>query len=140
MSLIDRIQVLDLKSFVDDRGTLVQLFDQDFKIVRAYVVDNFGKNTIRGFHKNFEEWKYFYVIKGSVKFIIAENEDKIKIIILSAKKPQLLIIPPELWNGWKALEDGSLLLGFSNRVMLNHKDERLDPYAFGKDIWEVKDR
>jgi dTDP-4-dehydrorhamnose 3,5-epimerase-like enzyme len=140
MSLIEKIQILDLKSFIDDRGELVQLFDQDFKIVRAYVVGNFDKNTVRGFHKNLEEWKYFYVVKGSVKFVIVENENNIKTIILSVKKPQLLIIPPNLWNGWKALEDDSLLLGFSNRVMTNHKDERLDPYAFGKDIWEVKNR
>jgi len=140
MSLLEKIQVLDLKSFVDDRGELIQLFDRDLKIVRAYVVGNFDKNTIRGFHKNFEEWKYFYVLKGSVKFIIAENENNIKIIILSANKPQLLIIPPELWNGWKSLEDGSLLIGFSNRLMTNHKDERLEPFAFGKDIWEVKNR
>ena len=129
----------DLKCFVDDRGFLIQLFDE-LKVVRAYAVSNFNKNTIRGYHKNFKEWKYFCVLKGSAKFIVAKNKKEIYSFTLSEKKPQLLHVPPEWWNGWKALECDTILLGFSDVTMKNHKDRRMSPYAFGKKIWEVEDR
>jgi len=139
--MVEGVKVIDLKSFVDDRGYLVQLFDEDIKIKRCYVVSNFDKSTIRAFHKNFDEKKYFFVLKGSVKFVLSSDKnDKQQTIILSSKNPQLLIVPAGVWNGWKALEDDTILIGFSDKIMKEHKDERIDPFKFGKDIWEVKPR
>ena len=139
--MIEGVKVIDLKSFVDDRGYLVQLFDGGLEIKRGYTVNNFDKGTIRAFHKNFDEWKYFLVPKGSAMFVLFSDKDaEPQKIILSSKKPQMLVIPPGIWNGWKALENNTILIGFSDKTMKEHKDERCNPFKFGKEIWEVKSR
>ena len=135
-------ELKDLKNIVEERGRIVQYFNNDFPtdIKRIYIVENFNKDTIRGFHKNFNETKYFTVLKGSVRFVCINENNEIYTYTLSSKKPQLLIIPEKWWNGWKALEEDTLLYGMANTILEEHKDERCPYDSFGMKIWEVKNR
>ena len=135
------IKKINLKRNQDDRGILDQIYDSNLpaEVKRIYAVYNFSKETIRGFHKNLNEWKYFYVLIGSVKFVLIENGNKIQEFILSDKVPEILIIPPNVWNGFKALEDNTLVLGLSSATLLEHRDERM-PIGSYKRYFEVKSR
>lgn len=135
-------KVKDLKNIVEERGRIIQYFNNDFPtdIKRIYTVENFNKNTIRGFHKNFKETKYFTVLSGSVRFVCVNELEEVHIFTLSSKKPQLLIIPEEWWNGWKALEDNTLLYGMANTTLEEHEDERCPIDTFDMKVWEVKNR
>jgi len=149
---------VSIKFNVDDRGILWQIFDiKNDKlsfdgleylelpvIKRVYKVENFNKDTIRGMHFHKREWKFFTVIKGSVKFVISQTEevtDKTKTFVLSCKKPEILIVPPNNYNGWKALEDGTVVLGLSNFSLEESlKDDfRILPTSFMK-LFEVENR
>jgi len=147
-----------LKISIDDRGFLWQFFDTKEKqisfngkdygkvppIKRVYMVGNFSKDTVRGMHYHSEEWKYFIVVKGSVKFVISQTEvisDKTKTFILSDRVPEVLVVPPKNYNGWKALEDNTLLLGISNFSLeeTSKDDYRIPPDNF-MEIFKVKSR
>ncbi|MHA1364835.1 MAG: WxcM-like domain-containing protein [Candidatus Heimdallarchaeota archaeon] len=134
------VEIIDCPAFVDDRGWLVQIYEKvDLpEMKRMYLVSNFDKKLVRAFHKNFNETKLFYVIKGSVKFILSDGKET-KTIVISSKKPQLLVIGSEIWNGWRSLEDETLLLGFASTTMAEHKDERCPPDSF-KAQWDVLSR
>ena len=144
--------------FIDDRGLLWQLFDtkeekitfdgkkyEDYPLIkRIYKVENFSKNTIRGMHFHKKEWKFFIVLKGSAKFVISPTEKiskKTKVFVLSDRKPEVLIVPPNNYNGWKALEEGTILLGMSNFSLEESlKDDfRIPPDNF-LDLFRVKNR
>jgi len=145
-----------VKLIIDDRGFLSQIFDGkndkitfnglDYlelpKIRRIYLVGNFSKNIIRGMHYHEKEWKYFFVIKGSAKFVVSPEDkptEKTKIFVLSDKKPEVLIVPPKNYNGWKALEEGTLILGMSNFSLEESlKDDKRIPVTNFLDLFKVK--
>jgi dTDP-4-dehydrorhamnose 3,5-epimerase-like enzyme len=138
--MIEGVKLLQLPSFEDERGKLTQIFEEAKglpKARRIYLVKNWDKSTIRAFHKNLSEGKYFFVISGTVKFVLVDDRPRSPTyrqqdtIILSSDKPAVLVVPPEVHNGWKALTGDALLLGIADAVMAEHKDERVPPDSFG---------
>jgi len=141
-------KLIELEAKVDDRGFLYQVYQAapDLpEIKRIYVVGNFSKGTIRGFHKHEVEWKLFFVARGSSKMVLVrereEGPPEIQTFILTTKRPQLIVVPPRYYNGWMSLEDETLLIGLSTLTLEEslRDDFRVSPYKFG-DVWEVKPR
>lgn len=145
-------KIYEGKAFCDDRGTLIAVNDFDFKRVkRFYQIENNSTKVIRAFHGHMKEAKYVFVPKGSVKIItskILETDEKIKYLsdfksyVLSSKVPQVLYIPKGHANGFKALEEGTIIQFFSTATLEQSKNDdlRLDWDASGKEIWETKNR
>lgn len=135
-----------LTCHVDDRGFLTQIYgnyNEKFPAAkRIYVVGNFGKGTIRGFHKHEREWKCYFVCNGSAKFVVVDKKKGVSAYTLSSKSPTVLIVPPTYFHGWLSLEDNTMLIGISNKSLEEslEDDARIDPFSFGKDAWEVKAR
>lgn len=141
--MIEGVKLLEVPSFTDERGKLVQIFEEARNLPKArriYIVKNWDKTTVRAFHKNFSEAKYFFILSGTVKFHLVDDrpssptyrqQDK---IILSAEEPMALVVPPEVHNGWKALTDDAVLLGIADTTMAEHRDERVPHDSFGV-IW-----
>jgi len=138
--LIEGVKLVKVLSFEDERGSLVQIFEEGENLPKArriYVVKNWNKDTVRAFHKNFSETKYFFVLSGTVKFVLIDDRPKSSTyrqeekIILTSEKPMVLVVPAEVHNGWKALTDGALLLGIADTLMAEHKDERVSQESFG---------
>jgi dTDP-4-dehydrorhamnose 3,5-epimerase-like enzyme len=149
--LIEGVEVVCVPTFVDDRGfinQIIQAADGVFpKLERLYLVGNFGKGIIRGFHKHEKEWKCFFVIKGAAKFVLvkkkSETKDDVEIEtrVITSKNPSILIVPPGIYTGWMSLEEDTIILGISNFTIIETKEDdfRVDPYFWG-DVWKVKDR
>lgn len=138
--MIEGVKLVEVPSFEDERGRLVQVFEESGNLPKArriYVVKNWNKDTVRAFHKNFSETKYFFVLSGTVKFVLMDDRPKSPTyrqqerIILTAERPTVLVVPAEVHNGWKALTDGALLLGIADTLMAEHKDERVPQDSFG---------
>jgi len=131
---------------IDDRGFLYQIYgnyEGKFPPVkRIYVVGNFSKGVIRGFHKHKEEWKSYFVTSGSAKFVVVDENNQILTYTLSSRNPTVLIVPPGYPHGWMSLEENTTLIGMSNRSLEESlsDDIRIDPFTFGKELWEVKAR
>lgn len=147
--MINKIpRVIDLEIYDDDRGFLVPLTNElrpeNFR--RVYVCGNHVKGIIRGFHLHEKEWKYFYIIKGAAKFVAIDPKDEANIysFVITERKPKLVIIPPGYANGWVSLQDETLLVALSSRTIGEIKgdndDKRIDPFKWGKEIWEIKSR
>lgn len=141
--MIEGVKLLEVPIFADERGKLIQIFEETGNLPKArrvYIVKNWDKVTVRAFHKNFAETKYFFVASGAVKFHLVDDrpssptyrqQDK---IILSAEKPTVLVVPAEVHNGWKALTDDAVLLGIADTTMAEHRDERVPHDSFGV-VW-----
>jgi dTDP-4-dehydrorhamnose 3,5-epimerase-like enzyme len=130
----------------DDRGFLYQIYGghQDgFPVAkRAYIVGNFNKGTIRGFHKHNDEWKCYFVSAGSAKFVAVDESENVSTYVLSSRNPTILIVPPKYFHGWISLEENTMLVGISNKSLEEslRDDVRIDPFTFGKEVWDVKAR
>ncbi len=133
------------KKFSDDRGEIFAFNDlTEFKPKRLYVVKNWDKKTVRGWHKNIGENKLFVCVKGVIMFLTFADEHEVDIEKTILKEGESFQVLEGVWNGWKALTDDAILLGLSDAKLLDRDDERLDPHYFmskkEKDYWAVRDR
>jgi dTDP-4-dehydrorhamnose 3,5-epimerase-like enzyme len=139
-------ELLDVDCKIDDRGYLYQIYGNLKKdhppVKRVYVIGNHSKGVVRGFHKHRGEYKYFFVVSGSAKFLVEAGEGEPTPYILSPRRPAVLVVPPGLFHGWVSLDDDTVIVGMSNYSLEESEkdDVRMDPFAFGKDIWESKPR
>ncbi len=142
----------DVQVFTDDRGCFVpfsnalslDLTKADVPVPkRAYVVVNYGRGVVRGFHFHEHEWKYFFVANGAAKFVaIDPNEPREQyVFVASARKPGLVVVPPYYANGSVSLEDQTIIVCLSSSTFDESiaDDKRYDPFTWG-DLWSVKSR
>lgn len=143
--------VISGESFIDERGQLCAFPAFDFlNVKRCYIVENFSRSLIRGFHGHKTEEKYALVCCGSALFKVVKmdsfpNPSKKNTLYgftLSYRKPEILHIPAGFAHGFKALEQGTKIIFFSTATLsLSKKDDYRIPYDYyGKDIWAVKNR
>ncbi len=145
------IIVIDGEISVDDRGFVKYVNDFNFRNVkRFYHVGNFSKHTIRAFHGHKKESKYVYVAMGSIIMCLVKltknevklKQSKIHRFVLSSKKPQILFIPANYVNGFKALENNTSVIFFSTSTLKeSFNDDIRYPYDFwGNEIWKTSNR
>ena len=122
----------------DDRGTVRFVNDFVFaKVVRFYQVENHRSGFIRAWHGHKHEEKYVYVPRGTA-LIGAVNLDNLEDIyktILSADKPAIYYIPNNYANGFKTLQENTIVQFFSTSTIDQAiKDDIRFPYDT-IDIW-----
>jgi dTDP-4-dehydrorhamnose 3,5-epimerase len=147
--MIEGAMFIPVKTFIDDRGYLTQVLqesDASFPpIKRLYVVGNFDKGVIRGFHKHLKEMKCFFVASGAAKFVLMDDREDSKTYqetdthILSSRNPGILVVPTGVYNGWMSLEENTILVGMSNTNFDSTDDVRVEPFTFS-DVWKVVPR
>jgi len=118
--------------FVDDRGIIRYANQFDFNgVKRFYQVENHSKGTIRAWHGHKKEGKYVYVVHGSAWIGIIDMETgDVSTYVLSASKPSVLYIPPENYNGFKTLENDTIVMFFSTSTLEESKgDDYRKPYG-----------
>jgi len=118
---------------VDDRGSVRFVNDFNFNDVkRFYQVENHSRGFIRAWHGHKKEGKYVYVSSGSALIgVVNMDTEKIEKFVLSSKSPRVLYIPPNNFNGFKSLEENTIILFFSTSTL----EESL-----GDDIRESHDK
>lgn len=127
---------------------------------------NFGQNyivvdpmpgTVRAFHKHGCLWDFFTIVNGSAKFVFyddrhgnddlpkSETYQKMEIVVTGKINPMCIVVPPGVHHGWMSLEENTILLStgthvYSEVVKTHGKPDecRIDPYTFGKNIWEIE--
>lgn len=121
----------------DDRGSVRFVNDFDFSgVKRFYQVQNHERGFIRAWHAHHFEGKYVYVAKGSA-LVGAVNLDTnvVSKYVLSDKNPTVLWIPGGYANGFKTLEEDTILMFFSTASISESKGDDIR-YPYDKwDIW-----
>lgn len=116
----------------DDRGTVRFVNDFNFDgVKRFYQVSNHRTGFIRAWHGHMKEAKYVYVAKGTalvaavpMEDMLAAKEsgtlanpDVVQKAVLSANKPTVMFIPAGYANGFKTLEEGTIVQFFSTSTL-----------------------
>jgi len=138
---------------------------------QVYIVENPQAGTVRAFHRHQEMVDWYSIIRGSAKFVLFHRDDILglgghnyvyrntnmlndlrapslagnyhtKTVVLTARKPQVLVCPRTVWHGWMSLEPNTMLLTVTN-VPYNREqpDEERLPWDFlGEKLWGVQFR
>ena len=122
--------------FADDRGFLRFVNDFDFsEVKRFYQVENHRKGFIRAWHGHKKEAKFVYVPKGSalVGIVNLETEEVHK-FTLTSQTPSILYIPAGYANGFKTLEEETIMLFYSTSTL---EESHGDDYRYDYDRWDI---
>jgi len=121
---------------VDDRGSVRFVNDFNFQNVkRFYQVQNHKRDFIRAWHGHHHEAKYVYIAAGSALVGAANMEtNEVNKFVLSAQSPKVLYIPAGYANGFKTLEENTIILFFSTSdINASLNDDIRFPY----DKWNI---
>lgn len=135
--------IIDGGIAVDDRGLVRFVNDFNFADVkRFYQVENHRAGFIRAWHGHKEESKYVYVARGSALIgVVPLYSGLVKTFVLSDKKPQILFIPKGNYNGFKTLEEGTIIQFFSTSTLEEStKDDIRLNYDYFEGVWDENPR
>ena len=154
--MIDGVKVIPLAVHHDDRGYLVEVarcaddpgpHGVVHQFGQTYLVGNMTRGTIRAFHKHEELWDWFFISHGSAKFVLVDDRDngtskgEMMTIVISERKPSLIVVPPGVYHGWMSLEDDTQMISIASHTYNREQPDevRIPPDSFG-DVWTVKGR
>ncbi len=134
---------------IDDRGSVSFVNDFDFAgIRRFYMVANHRPQFVRAWHGHRNESKAVLVVQGSALFATVEIDDwenpsprlDVQRFVLSAQRPNVLMIPAGYANGLMTLETGTRIMFFSSQALAESQgDDYRYPSRFW-DPWNVDER
>lgn len=120
--------------YKDPRGLLKFVNDFDMTtVVRMYCIEP-KPRVVRAWQGHRKETKWFYAANGSflVKSVDMDTLNKTNYRI-NSRDSEVLEIAPGHYNGFEALEEGSILLVFSD---LRLEDSKKDDFRESLDILE----
>ena len=149
--MIEGVELVPLVAHVDDRGYLIEILrntDPHFtKFGQVYLVGNPARGAVRAFHKHDALWDWFFIARGTAKFILRDDRpdsrtyEEMASFVVGERNPALLVIPPGVYHGWTSLEDDTLMISTGSEVYNRAQPDevRVPPDSFGAD-WTVKGR
>ena len=121
-----------------------------YRFGQVYIVHNRMPYVVRAFHKHEKLWDYFSIIQGSAVFCLVDDQSKIseaslwyERLVLTSRKPKLLVVPPGVYHGWMSLEPDTILLSIGSELYdRENPDEVRVPFdtfngLFGRNPWEI---
>lgn len=141
------VEIIQGEVGIDNRGTVRFVNDFNFPgVKRFYQVENYERGFIRAWHGHKKETKYVYVAKGSIMLGVI-SMDVIQrtthTIILNSIGPRICKISPNNYNGFKTLEEGTIVFFFSDTTIEEAADDDFRyPADYFNDIfsWDIVQR
>jgi dTDP-4-dehydrorhamnose 3,5-epimerase len=150
--MIDGVKVKQLRMIADERGFVMEMLRSDDEIF-----ERFGQvylsvaypGVVKGWHYHKLQTDYFTIVKGMMKVVLydqrkdSQTYGQINEFFMGELRPMLLVIPPYVVHGMKAIGTEPGYLINCPTLPYEHKspDEyRIDPH--GGEIpynWERKD-
>jgi dTDP-4-dehydrorhamnose 3,5-epimerase len=137
----EKTNIIKGGEFEDARGKLIFFNDFDLTAVkRFYIIDHPDTEVVRAWQGHQREQKWFFVIEGTFKIVLVqpdnwENPSKelaTEEFTLTSLEPQILYIPGNYANGFKALMPQSRIMVFSSFTV---DESANDNFRFDKDLW-----
>lgn len=141
MKLIDGVKTRLLKVNVDERGRLAEILRSDSDIFEKFGQVYFTTaypGVVKAWHYHKIQTDFFFCIKGMTKLVLYDNRPKsptykmINEFFTGENQPLLVVIPPEVYHGFKAIStEESLMINIPTETYnYDNPDEyRLEPHT-----------
>lgn len=116
---IDGVYLINFEVHVDSRGLVYEVIHESDSFVnqirQVYHVVDPRADTIRAFHAHEKLHDWFHISHGSALFCLVDGREgspsyqSTERLVLTARKPQLLVVPPGVYHGWMSLEPDTIL-------------------------------
>jgi dTDP-4-dehydrorhamnose 3,5-epimerase len=147
--MIEGVQIIPLRRIPDERGTIMHMLrvtDPHFQQFGEIYFSTIYQGIIKGWHLHREMTLNYACIFGRIKLVIYDDREgsatrgELLEIFLGPDNYSLVIIPPDVWNGFKGMSDPFALV--ANCCTHPHdpsRSSRMDPFDnFIAYNWDVK--
>ncbi len=126
------IKITQLKIISDKRGSVMHMLRNDTEVFEKFGEIYFStvvKNGIKAWHLHKEATLNYACVKGNVKLVLFDDRDlsstkgKYQELILSPKNYFLVTIPPNIWNGFKNLDNEESII--ANCLNIPHSEKEM---------------
>lgn len=137
--IIEGVKVIPLRRIPDERGTIYHMLkctDPHFTQFGEIYFSTVYPGVVKGWHQHRKMTLNYACIFGRIKLVLYdEREDSptkgaLMEIFLGSDNYSLVIIPPEVWNGFKGMSEPYAIL--ANCCTHPHdpsRSTRLDPFS-----------
>ena len=135
--MIQGVQVIPLKRIPDERGTILHMLrstDPHFQQFGEIYFSTVYKGVIKGWHWHREMTLNYACIFGRVKLVMYDERPnsptlgELMEIFLGTDNHSLVIIPPEVWNGFKGMSNPfAIIANCCTHAHDPSRSKRLDP-------------
>ena len=138
MSEIDGVRVVTLRRIPDERGTILHMLREDdphFVRFGEIYFSTVYQGVVKGWHKHREMTLSYACIFGRIKLVLYDERDgsptlnRTMEIFLGPDNYSLVVIPPEVWNGFKGMSAPyAIVANCCTHVHDPSRSARLDPF------------
>jgi dTDP-4-dehydrorhamnose 3,5-epimerase len=141
MPMIEGVVIKKLRVIPDDRGFVMEILRCDDEMFRKFgqvYLSVAYPGVVKGWHYHKVQTDNFAVVKGMLKVVLYDQREDSKThgvvneFFMGEKNPILLVIPPMVVHGVKAVGEGAGYLVNCPTMPYNHSspDEyRVDPHS-----------
>ena len=135
---ISDVIITELKVIEDNRGKVMHMLRNDSNVFKSFGEIYFStiyKDSIKAWHLHKEATLNYACVKGRVKLVLFDDRDwsstqgVYEEVILSPQNYFLITIPPNIWNGFKGLNEEESII--ANCLNLPHNEKEMvreDPF------------
>ncbi len=146
--MIIGVSVVPLPRIPDERGTVHHMLkrtDPHFIEFGEIYFTTIYRNVVKGWHRHRDMTLNYACISGRIKLVLFDDRDasatrgELMEIFLGPDNYSLVVIPPEVWNGFKGMGEVSMVANCCTHPHDPSRSDRLDP--FDNHIpyeWEVR--
>jgi len=135
--MINDIKITPLKIIRDSRGSVMHMLRSDNSIFKKFGEIYFStilKDVIKAWNLHKEATLNYACIKGKVKLVLfddrkgSETRGNYQELIISPDQYSLVTIPPNIWNGFKNLDNNESIIANCLDQPHNEKEMVREPY------------
>jgi dTDP-4-dehydrorhamnose 3,5-epimerase len=136
--VIEGVKVIPLKRIPDERGTIYHMLkrtDPHFSAFGEIYFSTVHPGVVKGWHRHKNMTLHYACVHGRIKLVIFDERDGSKTkgelmeLFLGPDNYCLVVIPPDLWNGFKGMGDQTAILADLIDIPHEQADSlRIDPH------------
>lgn len=144
------VRIVPLRRIPDERGTIYHMLrrtDQHFEEFGEIYFTSIYRDVVKGWHRHRDMTLNYACIWGRIKLVLFDERPgsltsgTIQEAFLGPDDYSLVVIPPEIWTGFKGMTDVSLVANCATHPHDPARTERRDPFDGGVPYdWAVRHR
>ena len=149
--MIEGVKVVPLRRIPDERGTIFHMLkctDPHFRQFGEIYFSTIYPGVIKGWHKHRDMTLNYACIEGRIKLVLYDDREgsptkgELMELFLGIDNYTLVIIPPEVWNGFKGMSAPyAMVANCSTHPHDPSRSERMDPFENPIPYaWDIKHR
>ncbi len=136
--MIQGVEVIPLRRIPDERGTVFHMMratDPHFQKFGEIYFSTIYKGVVKGWHRHRGMTLNYACVHGKIKLVLYDDRPgsptlgEIQEVFLGPDSYALVIIPPEVWNGFKGMSDPyAIVANCCTEAHDPSRSTRLDPF------------